>query len=267
MDDGARRARRADRSTGSFLFTLYDTYGFPRDLAEEILQDRGWQVTGETGTAFEAEMEAQRERARAGRVVRRGRRRRTSERASTSGIGAEIPPIQFVGYESLTAPAQHPGHRGAARSACREVARGRRGRGHPRPHARPTRESGGQMGDTGSLVGRRGRGDDRTTPTTAAPSSSSTACSVQSGGFREDEDVAVSVESPRRLGLRQHHTGTHLLHAALREVLGTHVAQAGSLVAPDHLRFDFSHGASVEGPRGRADRRPGERAGAGQHRR
>jgi len=106
-------------------------------------------------------------------------------------------------------------------------------------------ESGGQIGDTGTLIGRAGRGEILDTYY-RGPRLIVHRVRVRSGGFREGEDVAVSVESSRRQGLRQHHTGTHLLHAALRRVLGTHVTQAGSLVAPDHLRFDFSHGGSVK---------------------
>ena len=91
-DRGVRRraAQAAGRSTAQFLFTLYDTYGFPRDLAEEILQDRGWQVTGETSTAFEAAMEAQRERARAGATFDAADG--TESGALYQRIGAEIPP-------------------------------------------------------------------------------------------------------------------------------------------------------------------------------
>src|SRR4029077_17531247 len=106
-------------------------------------------------------------------------------------------------------------------------------------------ESGGQQGDTGLMVGREGQG---TIEDTFYRGSQLIVhrVAVTQGHLREGEEVAVSVESRRRQGLRQHHTGTHLLHAALRKVLGTHVAQAGSLVAPDHLRFDFSHGSAVK---------------------
>jgi alanyl-tRNA synthetase len=105
-------------------------------------------------------------------------------------------------------------------------------------------ESGGQVGDTGSVVGREGRGDVLDTYYRGSKLIVHRV-RVNAGSLREGEDVAVTVSSPRRQGLAQHHTGTHLLHAALRRVLGTHVTQAGSLVAPDHLRFDFSHGAGV----------------------
>jgi alanyl-tRNA synthetase len=105
-------------------------------------------------------------------------------------------------------------------------------------------ESGGQVGDTGRLIGREGNG--RILDTYFRGSGLIVhRVKVEEGGLREGEDVAVWVESPRRRGLQLHHTGTHLLHAALRKVLGTHVTQAGSLVAPDHLRFDITHGSQV----------------------
>ena len=106
-------------------------------------------------------------------------------------------------------------------------------------------ESGGQVGDTGRLMGREGRGEILDTYYRGSKLIVHRV-RVRTGGFREGETVGVTVESPRRQGLRRHHTGTHLLHAALRRILGAHVAQAGSLVAPDHLRFDFSHGAAVK---------------------
>ena len=106
-------------------------------------------------------------------------------------------------------------------------------------------ESGGQMGDTGAIIGRDGQGTIEDTYYRGSQMIVHRVRVIQ-GTLRENQEVAVSVESRRRQGLKLHHTGTHLLHAALRRILGTHVAQAGSLVAPDHLRFDFSHGASVK---------------------
>jgi alanyl-tRNA synthetase len=106
-------------------------------------------------------------------------------------------------------------------------------------------ESGGQIGDTGQVTGRQGQGQIVDTRF-GVPGLIVHRLRVTQGGFREGEEVAVAVESPRRHGLRLHHTGTHLLHAALRRVLGTHVTQAGSLVAPDRLRFDFTHGSPVK---------------------
>src|SRR5882672_7292291 len=177
---GPARGRPID---GRFLFTLYDTYGFPRDLAEEVLVDQGWRVADETERTWTAEMEAQRERARA-----------------KAAFGADDEATEAV-------------------ALYRQIG-----------GALARRAGQGEILDTfyrgSKLIVHRVK--------------------VRQGGLREGEDVAVSIESPRRLGLRQHHTGTHLLHAALRKLLGTHVSQAGSLVAPDHLRFDFSHGGAVK---------------------
>ncbi len=227
---------------GKFLFTLYDTHGFPTDLAQEVFQDAGWAVPAESLATFEREMGAQRERARAS----------ASFGVSDSGDGSvaiyqqlsgALAKPEFLGYTSLAAPA-------------RIVAMVAQGERRPRAAEGETvevvldrtpayAESGGQMGDAGTIVGRDGQGWIEDTYYRGAQLIVHRV-KVTAGQLSENDEVAVSVESRRRQGLRLHHTGTHLLHAALRTVLGTHVAQAGSLVAPDHLRFDFSHGAGLK---------------------
>ena len=230
---------------GRFLFTLYDTYGFPMDLAEEVFQDAGWRVTEATRAAADAEMEAQRARARAGAAFGGG------EDAAASAIyqrlGTEIPSTEFVGYDSLSSPARVLAIVDAGSGGARRLTETGEGAEVEmildRTPAYP--ESGGQVGDTGTLVGRSGRGEIVDTYYRGSKLIVHRV-KVVGGSFHENEDVAVMIETPRRQGLRRHHTGTHLLHAGLRKVLGTHVTQAGSLVAPDHLRFDFSHGASLK---------------------
>jgi alanyl-tRNA synthetase len=241
---------------GRFLFTLYDTYGFPMDLAEEVFQDAGWRVTEATRAAADAEMEAQRARARAGGSF--------TLQAGAGALGlqggqalllqsgepllANLPVTEFVGYESLSSPARilaivDAGSGGAPRiTETGEGAEVEMILDRTPAYA----ESGGQVGDTGTLVGRSGRGEIVDTYYLHGTKLIVHRVKVVSGSFHESEDVAVTIETPRRQGLRRHHTGTHLLHAGLRRVLGTHVTQAGSLVAPDHLRFDFSHGGSLK---------------------
>ena len=237
---GAAHGRAID---GRFLFTLYDTFGFPRDLAEDDLRDRGWVSTAETEASWESEMDAQRERARAGASFAVG------EGADGGAVFAAIPQTfgvqKFLGYQQLTAPARIWAIvREGTAARAREARQGEtvevildQTPGYA--------ESGGQIGDTGTVVGRAGRGEILDTYY-RGPKVIVHRVRVTEGVLREDDEIAVTVDSPRRQGLRQHHTGTHLLHAALRKVLGTHVTQAGSLVAPDHLRFDFSHGSAVK---------------------
>src|SRR6266513_1767383 len=250
--DEARRRRAARGVTsppvldGSFLFKLYDTHGFPRDLAEEIFRDKGWQVTDETNAAYEAEMQTQRERARAGATFGAGDA--TAEATAIyQRLGAELPAIEFVGYDTLTAPARILAIVDPAEGGARRVREAGEGAEVEMILDRTPAyaESGGQVGDTGTLAGRAGRGRILDTYY-RGPKLIVHRVRVIHGGFHENEDVAVSIETPRRQGLRQHHTATHLLHAALRKVLGTHVTQAGSLVAPDHLRFDFAHVGQVK---------------------
>jgi alanyl-tRNA synthetase len=231
------------RVPGRVLFTLYDTYGFPVDLAQEVLEERGFALTPETQAEYDTEMEAQRERARASATFGVGGAAGDEGAATYQTLLAEIPKAEFLGYAAMTAPAR----------VLAMVAGGRRRREAVAGDEVEVildrtpfyAESGGQIGDTGVITGRQGRGEVVDTQYRGAGLIAHR-LRVTEGGFREGEDVAVTVESPRRHGLRLHHTGTHLLHAALRKVLGTHVTQAGSLVAPDHLRFDFTHGKPVK---------------------
>jgi alanyl-tRNA synthetase len=238
--EGEGRGRAID---GRLLFTLYDTYGFPRDLAEEILGDRGWVVTEATEAAWSREMESQRTRARAGASFGTGDGDEDGRTGLYQRLATELPAVEFVGYDTLTSPARIL----ALVVGARRVAEATEGDEVEVILDRTPAyaESGGQVGDTGALIGRSGRGELVDTYYRGSRLIVHRV-RVRSGGFREGEDVAVAVESPRRQGLAQHHTGTHLLHAALRRVLGTHVTQQGSLVAPDHLRFDFSHGGAVK---------------------
>ncbi|HEX6775037.1 MAG TPA: alanine--tRNA ligase [Methylomirabilota bacterium] len=227
---------------GQFLFTLYDTHGFPTDLAKEVFEDKGWTVPAEAMEKFEAEMEAQRARARAGASFG-GAAEADGSVEIYRQLSAQLPKPQFLGYTEMATPARilalvAGGRRltEASQGQTIEVILDR---------TPAYAESGGQMGDTGAIIGRDGQGTIEDTYYRGSQMIVHRVRVIQ-GTLRENQEVAVSVESRRRQGLKLHHTGTHLLHAALRRILGTHVAQAGSLVAPDHLRFDFSHGASVK---------------------
>ena len=228
---------------GKFLFTLYDTHGFPTDLAQEVFQDAGWSVPPEAMQQFEAEMEAQRERARAGASFGAAAVEGDATVEIYRQLSAQIAKPEFLGYTQLATPARilvlvGEGRRltEAGQGLVVEVILDR---------TPAYAESGGQMGDTGAIMGREGQGSIEDTYYRGGHLIVHRV-RVSQGRLRENEEVAVSVESARRRGLQLHHTGTHLLHAALRKILGTHVTQAGSLVAPDHLRFDFSHGGSLK---------------------
>jgi alanyl-tRNA synthetase len=209
---------------GDIVFRLYDTYGFPVDLTADIARERGLSVD-EKG--FEAAMEGQRERARA-----------SSKFSAGGGDGLKIDAqTTFLGYEGTEAASEivalfrdtesvnvlEAGDEGAVVLASTPF----------------YAESGGQIGDRGILVsdGKLFRVDD----TQKSGDANVHFGAVEQGELRVGEALEAIVDEERRQAIRLNHTATHLMHAALRKVLGEHVAQKGSLVAPDRLRFDFSH--------------------------
>ncbi len=213
---------------GGTVFRLYDTYGFPADLTGDVARERGLAIDQ---AGFEAAMAAQRERARA---------------ASRFGVdlraGTQLDlRSAFCGYDSTRGEARVTALlRGGDRVA--ELQPGEAG--EVVLEATPFyAESGGQVGDAGELLadGLRFIVDDTQKRGTGGAHSHIGRLDAGSLPLREGMLLAAFVDASRRGATAANHSATHLLHAALREVLGTHVQQKGSLVAPDRLRFDFAH--------------------------
>jgi alanyl-tRNA synthetase len=209
---------------GDVVFKLYDTYGFPVDLTADVARERELTIDQ---AGFEAAMQGQRDKAKA-----------ASKFSAISGDGLKTDAkTEFLGYD-------------ATESACEVVALFREGEsvneladGDEGAVVLATTpfyaESGGQIGDKGILVdeGKLFRVDD----TQKSGDANVHFGVVEQGALKVGDSIEAVVDAERRQAIRLNHSATHLMHAALRNVLGDHVTQKGSLVAPDRLRFDFSH--------------------------
>ena len=223
-------ARAANAIPGGIAFVLYDTYGFPPELVDEIgRREYGLSVDMD---GFNAEMDAKRVRDRAGRQVTGGMEIVTAY----ENLGAGSTP--FTGYDRTAVDSRIVGilHDGEA------VGHATRGQ-HVEIVLAETcfyAEGGGQVGDRGVITGPHGhlRVEDTQSPVAGLIVHRGT---VADGDIALGDAVDAEVEVERRLDSSRNHSGTHLLHAALRSVLGPHVRQAGSLCAPGRLRFDFNH--------------------------
>ena len=219
---------------GATAFTLHDTYGFPVEITEEICADAGISVDRE---GFEACMEQQRKRARAAT--------KDDAEAAWSTYGGvhdellkELGPTGFVGYDRLTASAEV---KAIVKDGARVDALAEGETGEVVLSLTPFyAEMGGEVGDTGTI---EAEGVKLEVVDTKAPAKGLVCHSakVVSGVVRTGDTVRAVVDEMRRKRITRNHTCTHLLHEALRRVLGEHVKQAGSYVGPDRLRFDFTH--------------------------
>lgn len=214
--------------SGELVFKLYDTYGFPVDLTADVAREHGLTLD-EAG--FEREMQAQRERAR----------KASSFAMGEAGITDFHQPSEFVGYDATSAQVtiaalfvdgvrQFEVAEGATALVVLDKT----------PFYA---ESGGQVGDTGSLTA--GMQSAQVIDTQKQGDMWVHRVTVSAGSLKEGMVVTAQVDAQARGATARHHSATHLLHAALRSVLGTHVEQKGSLVNPERLRFDFSHGEPV----------------------
>lgn len=219
--------------SGANAFRLYDTFGFPAELTAEMAAENGLEVDM---SGFSAAMEQQRELARA------SQRFESHAHDTARFLQLDLPPTDFLGYHTLQAESDVLAilHEGVS------VARAEAGQAIELLLAATPfyGESGGQVGDTGRIVSATGEMNVRDSAH-PLPDLTVQVGEVRSGYVEVGQRALAAVDEERRLDIARNHTATHLLHAALRKVLGPHVLQSGSLVAPDRLRFDFSHVAPV----------------------
>jgi alanyl-tRNA synthetase len=224
--------------SGEDLFKLHDTYGLRPDFVEDIVRSKGGSVDR---AGYETEMHKQRERARASW--------KGVEKKAASPVFlklAEGGKTFFDGYTQTNS------------TGCRIVALVKNGESVPEARAGEQveivldhtpfyAEAGGQVGDVGRLLAPQGERELAHVSGTYSPISGLTVHKATARDtLRRGDTVTAQVDAERRDATRRNHTATHLLHAALRNTLGTHVKQAGSLVAPDRLRFDFTHYAGLD---------------------
>ena len=218
---------------GDVIFKLYDTYGFPVDIVQDVVRDKSMSLDMD---GFDRAMNQQRARSR--KVATFDRISDAYKNLSAQGIKPE-----FVGYDSLSGESEIL-VMVADGEEITEAAEGR-------PVEIVTEntpfyaEAGGQVGDTGTIAGSGFEIEVLNTvkdPTGLIIHKGK----VTAGKISKDQAVTLQVDGARRKATELNHTATHILHAVLRQVLGDHVKQAGSLVAPDRLRFDFSHFSQVQ---------------------
>ncbi|MEA2830158.1 MAG: alanyl-tRNA synthetase, partial [Bradyrhizobium sp.] len=231
LDDKSASLKKGDMFDGDTAFTLYDTYGFPLDLTQDALRNRG---IGVDIASFTDAMDRQRAKARAAWAG-------SGDTASENvwfPLREKLGATEFLGYETETAEGVVAGlvKDGNEVESLKAGDSGAIVLNQTPFYA----ESGGQVGDTGVMTGDGVRF--RVTDTQKKAGDLFVHLgTVEQGTLKPGTPLLLEVDHTRRASIRSHHSATHLLHEALRQVLGDHIAQRGSLVAPDRLRFDFVH--------------------------
>ena len=211
---------------GEKVFKLYDTFGFPVELTEEIVQEHGMTIDHD---GFDKAMKAQQERARAARA-------KVSAKVATPDTTGLDQSALVKDENAVNARVVLIGIDGDAVERAEKDTAITIILDKTPFHA----EGGGQIGDTGYITGPSGKAEVTDTKSLANGLTYMIAI-VTEGSLAKGDEVGITVDKVRNLDIARNHTATHLLQAALRKVLGTHVNQAGSLVTPERLRFDFTH--------------------------